>query len=303
MYKTNSDITIIIKTFNRKESLIKMLKSIRDSNIKYPIAIADDSEVPYKDEVLSMFPDMKITYYVLPFDSGLSYGRNFLLKNIDTELFLLCDDDFCFDKRTNIERAKELLDKYSVDILSGAIYNFFKVSSTIDKILMYTQHIYSKGFLQTYVGKFILEPRKVTINIKTRVRDEFSYADTVHNFFLGRKTPILKMGGWDETLKLYEHEEFFLRAKSNALMVAHSGAWGVRHYPVITKHYAKYRFRSPELLYLFNKFNVDEWVQIVDNGSTFIKRINGSDIINERIFHNNIRGKIRKLYNLLRDHK
>lgn len=120
------DITIVIKTFNRKESLIKMLTSIQKLASDYPVAIADDSEHSYRDEILAKFPRLSISYFRLPFDSGLSKGRNCLLNNINTELLLLCDDDFVFDSRTDLKKAKQIMLKNNVDILSGVVYNFFK---------------------------------------------------------------------------------------------------------------------------------------------------------------------------------
>lgn len=293
----NTDITIIIKTFNRKEALIKLLKSVEKLKMTYPIAIADDSEKPYKDEILRAFPNMNISYYELPFDSGLSYGRNFLLNHISTGLFLLCDDDFYFDKRADIEGAKQLLLNNDVDILSGVIYNFFKVANNLDKFLMTTQHLYSRGFKQTYVGYFKIEGKVVNLDIKTRSSDDFIRCDTVHNFFIGNKNTILDIGGWDNNLKLHEHEEFFLRAKEKGLKVAHSSIWGARHYPILSKDYIKYRNREPEIKYLFEKYGIEEWIQDVDNGSTFIKKYINNEIVNERIFHDDIRGFFRKMYN------
>ncbi len=295
----SEDITIIIKTFNRKESLIKLLKSIEKLEMTYPIAIADDSEVPYRDEILQLFPDLQISYYNIPFDSGLSYGRNFLLQKINTELFVLCDDDFYFDKRTDIEKARNLLISKDVDILSGVLYNFFKVSNLFDKCLLLTQHLYSKGFSQTYVGTIEKSNDKVRIDIKTRVKCDFIRCDTVHNFFIGKKSSILAMGGWDKDLKLSEHGDFFLRAKEAGIKVGHSSLWGVRHYPVIKKDYISYRRRDYEIM-LFDKHNINEWIDDIDNGSTFIrKRVNDSIVI-ERKYHKNLRGTIRKVYNKLK---
>ena len=293
------DITIVIKTFNRKESLIKMLTSIQKLASDYPVAIADDSEYSYRDEILAKFPRLSISYFRLPFDSGLSKGRNFLLNNINTELLLLCDDDFVFDSRTDLKKAKQIMLKNNVDILSGVVYNFFKVKSKLDKLLMQAQHLFSRGFAQTYVGLISENEKEVIIDIKTRIREEFTRCDTVHNFFIGKKTPILNLGGWDERLKLSEHEEFFLRAKHNNLKVGHSGNWGVRHYPLITSDYVPFRGRNYELI-VFNAHNIDKITQIVDNGSTFIKIRENNEIKIQRVFHNTVRGTAKKIYYKIR---
>lgn len=45
------DITIIIKTFERYESLGYLLSSIVKMNLPCPVLVADDSEVKRKDDV------------------------------------------------------------------------------------------------------------------------------------------------------------------------------------------------------------------------------------------------------------
>lgn len=50
-------------------------------------------------------------YYNLEKDCGLSAGRNFLLNKIQTKYFVLADDDFVFDQKTNLERAVQILEE------------------------------------------------------------------------------------------------------------------------------------------------------------------------------------------------
>ncbi len=65
-----------------------LIKSIKKFYPSLHNIVADDSKSPVHR------PDVE--YHVLPFDSGLSKGRNFLVKKVKTSYFLLLDDDFCF---------------------------------------------------------------------------------------------------------------------------------------------------------------------------------------------------------------
>lgn len=88
-----SNITIIIKTFQRLKSLECLLKSIEDQKLNnIPIIILDDSRENYKDAILEKFSKLNINYIVTEFDIGLSKGRNILLEHVKTDYIILCDD-------------------------------------------------------------------------------------------------------------------------------------------------------------------------------------------------------------------
>lgn len=292
-----SEITIMIKTFEREQCLVNILKSIKEQGIFTKILIADDSKYPYQDNIIRTFPELDIEYHVLPFDSGLSYGRNYLLKRIQTPYFLLCDDDFYFDKRTNLEKALRILINNNIDILSGSIYNYIKVKDLKTKVAWWIQSHLGKGFLQTFVAEIKIENACLKSKIKTRVKDHLVYADMVHNFFLAKTKKITQLGGWDADLKMSEHGEFFIRAKEMGLTVAHSGSWGVRHYPIILHNYAQYRKRDYDI-YAFNKMGLEKWIDEIDNGSTFIRIKAGGEVLIRRTYHRSVRGIIRKIYNI-----
>ena len=66
-----SDSSLIIKTFERQEALERLLASIAEQGYgSCPVLIADDSEKPYKDAILSTFGDLVDEYIVLPFVQG-----------------------------------------------------------------------------------------------------------------------------------------------------------------------------------------------------------------------------------------
>ena len=96
------DLTIIIKTLDRYVCLKPLIKSILKKYKDIPILIGDDSLISCKEQVKKDFPNANITFIELPYDCGISYGRNVLVSKVKTKYFCLCDDDFIFDKKTDL---------------------------------------------------------------------------------------------------------------------------------------------------------------------------------------------------------
>ena len=86
-----SDITIGIKTFSRPDLLKFTLGKLRedyDSSVR--IIVADDSKDDHKREnerIIGEF--INVDHVTLPFDSGISVGRNALVVATRTRFFLL----------------------------------------------------------------------------------------------------------------------------------------------------------------------------------------------------------------------
>jgi hypothetical protein len=65
------DITAVIKTFERPNELDRVIQSLRGFYPDLKIIVTDDSRIPY--------PRNDVDYHVMPYDSGLSAGRNLLI--------------------------------------------------------------------------------------------------------------------------------------------------------------------------------------------------------------------------------
>src|SRR5947208_139 len=103
------EVTIAIKTFERPESLKDLLVSIRQFYPDIRIIVADDSKKPHAPRIAKIFSNVECI--TLPFDVGISVGRNAMLKRIKTKYFVLCDDDFLFYEQTKLEKFKKILDE------------------------------------------------------------------------------------------------------------------------------------------------------------------------------------------------
>lgn len=264
------NITIIIKTFERFESLDYLLSSIVKMNLPCPVLIADDSKTSYKDDVIKKYGDIIENYIDLPFDSGASKGRNVLVDHVRTEYFLLAEDDFIFDKRINLEWMLECLMDSDLDLIGGMYYNRplliqdenhellknlirFKVR-TLSRILLWRIYqyerlrnlsIFKKEVVWDFFGNFkILDG----ICYLTRLRDHeyvspYTRCDYVPDFFLAITQKLKEKNVyWDDEIRYYgEHLDFFFRAKRQSLNVAITKDAGVIHQRIHNRYYRRGR--------------------------------------------------------------
>ena len=191
------DVTFLIKTFERPDICKRLLTSLLRFYSDVPVVVADDSLNPCGDYKKS-HPD-SITL-VLPYDVGLSAGRNTLLQYCETEYFVLLDDDFVFTKYTEILPLMELLRAGLCDIAGGGV----KVKGEVTHF---------EGFLDTHIWNQLKFRLAENITGPTKV-------DVVLNFFAG-VTDTVEAVGWDKDLKLGEHLDFFLRCKEAGLRVVY----------------------------------------------------------------------------------
>ncbi|MBX3436539.1 MAG: glycosyltransferase [Planctomycetaceae bacterium] len=120
------EIDFGIKTFLRPQALKRLFSSI---DAHYPAARvtivddggltqADDEDSQFCRDLLAAHPHWRLVS--LPFDSGVSAGRNALVAETDRPYLLLLDDDFCFTADTRIERLWERLTaEPTLDVAAG----------------------------------------------------------------------------------------------------------------------------------------------------------------------------------------
>lgn len=229
--------TAIIVTFNRVNCLNNLIESIR----KYydmPIIIVDNGEG-------GKITGKGIKYYKVPFDSGLSYSRNFAVEKAKTKYILVLDDDFEFTKETKIEELIKLTDKF--DIVGGDVagLNYNGLLEQEDGVLRYIKG--DRGEIEGY-----------------------KLYDLVLNFFVATKE-LLEKYKWDEDLKIAEHTDFFLKARG--LKITYNPNVKVTHKQERTKDYAKFRSRGKEYMQLFmEKNNIRKIINFVGEQTISKKR-------------------------------
>ena len=201
------NVTMVIKTFERYGRLKTLLASIKKHYGSPRIIIVDDSKN------FETIRGENTTYHLIPFDTGLSAGRNIAVSMVRTKYTLLLDDDFEFTEETNIGKLVEILDNTSLDLIGG--------------------NVILNGSPQQYCGNLEIDENRI-LHYKNELRGwnfEHKYAtcDMILNFFLAR-TAILKACPWDERLKLGEHTAFFWKYKGK-IKVGHTPNVSVNHNP------------------------------------------------------------------------
>ena len=242
-----NDVTIAIKTFERPESLKNLLVSIRQFYPEIRIVVADDSKKPYAQEIARHYSNVECIS--LPFDVGISAGRNKLLSRIKTKYFVLCDDDLLFYEQTRLENFKKILDETDVELVGGV---FIDKSATgkFDKP-------------NIYAGHFVLDSARNLRMEYVKPDKEVIRCDIVHNFFMANTQAVLLKtgGGWDPKLKLVEHTDFFWTAKKSGLRVAFTPSVSVNHTGARPAKYIFYRTTRKNKYFLMHlkKIGMQSW--------------------------------------------
>ena len=242
----DDDVTIAIKTFERPDSLRDLLVSIRQFYPKTRIIVADDSKKPYAPQMAREFSNVECIS--LPFDVGISVGRNEMLKRIKTKYFVLCDDDFLFYEQTKLEEFKRILDETDIELVGGVFMNKSDTGK-FDKP-------------HTYAGHLVFDsPRNLRLDFVKPDRNVIR-CDLVHNFFMANTQALItKTGGWDPRFKISEHTIFFWKAKKNGLKVAFTPNVCVNHAESKPAKYNYYRHmrRNKYFLMFFKELNLQSW--------------------------------------------
>lgn len=180
-------LTAIIKTFERPGTIERLIKSIKHFYPKMNVIIADDSKKTIQLD--------GVTVITMPYDSGVSAGRNRALSEVKTEYVLLLDDDFIFYYKTDFDEALKLMEEnLKIDIMGGEVVNLpsFKANDYRNANLHPTD-----AKATTPQGNYIAR---------------MPVYDKVPNFYIAR-TDRLRLVGWDNRLKRLDHADFFTRAK------------------------------------------------------------------------------------------
>lgn len=259
-----NNFTIIIKTLERQKSLYILLKSIYRFYPTAKVLVADDGVNPNFEKFENKYKDKNIVFYKIEKDSGLSYGRNFLLDKVKTKYFVLCDDDFVFDKKTKIIEAIKILEEKNLDIIGGYIRNYKIDKNIMDKIIIILQKILKYELPANYIGTFREDGKTLYVDYIIHSFPEYKETDIVLNFFIGKTKIIKEKNRWDNELKLQEHTAFFYQAFKNKLKIGFTNILSVQHRPVQNKSYLNKRNRNYSKIFL-EKTNFNKVISTYDD--------------------------------------
>jgi GT2 family glycosyltransferase len=221
------EITLIMKTFQRPRTAALAVEHARRRYPDLRLLVADDGAQEHAFE----HPGAEVVR--LPFDCGISRGRNELLARVQTPYFVLMDDDHCMSRQTRLGRMLAILERERYDILACHVW-----------LRRPTQRLFPKRVLNGFFLDLELEDGTLTMR-DAPARGSHRACDAVENFFLARTQRVRELGGWDERLKLAEHLDFFLRARSAGLRVGYTTRAGVDHVRISAErnspHYLPWR--------------------------------------------------------------
>jgi glycosyltransferase involved in cell wall biosynthesis len=216
------DVTFIIKTFNRPRCVEMLCKSCLKHFPSVPVIVADDGNVK------TPFTHTKVKMLDMPFDSGLSSGRNLLVDNVHTKYFILLDDDFLINFPDGVKALYDSIEEHNeYDMIGGWLSNQPQTKQT---------H-----------GVFVEEEKGVYKVVKTTGKESVIPSDFILNFFIA-KTDSFKKNSirWDDELKMGEHLLFFFNIwKNHDLKIGFTEKAYIYHdYKFTTNLYATHRKRA-----------------------------------------------------------
>lgn len=214
------EYAICMVTFMRDNKIRECIDSIREL---YPdewvrIYIADQNEniSGEQQEYYNMLKSKGHVVIKVPYNSGLSFGRNTLVNQVKEPYLLIIDDDFRFTQKTDLTILKNILEsKEDIGICGGNLLGQ-------DPYLawMYYNPVLKKIFKirTSYIPHITLK----TVEYPYRpLISYFDQTDITLNFFLA-KTEMFKDIQWDNNLILAEHTDFFMRLKETKWKVVYT---------------------------------------------------------------------------------
>lgn len=238
------EVAFCIKTFLREDCLFRLIESVLVYYPKAHIYIADDGSLSRKKLLkYAEWEEKGIHIFLLPFDVGLSAGRNFLVDKSTEKYLLFLDDDFVFTAETKLEI-------------------FYNIVSRNSQICLVGGSCITNGVVTRYDGGVEIRDGILTYytdsdeNWTKEDTFRWRYTDRVFNFFLSRRELFSKVK-WDPEFKVAEHISFFLSIKQLSLSdpnfcVAYTDSVSVDHVtPLMDKVYKAFRRREDEILPLF----------------------------------------------------
>jgi len=214
-FLAESDLTIGIKHTSaygfRREQLDRLLRSIRRRYATAEVIVADDGCKADRTAARTH----NVTLVCTEAGSGLSLGRNTIVRRASTEFVLLLDDDVVFSEATDLAALHDALVRDPGAALAGGCYDDLEGGDA---------DCFNLAFSVTGGGTAVAA-RFATLQAQG---GGCGVVDATHNFFLARRSALVQHG-WDARQKLMEHQAFFYALWLHGLRVLACPAVRVQH--------------------------------------------------------------------------
>jgi glycosyltransferase involved in cell wall biosynthesis len=246
MRRTTSlpEVTALIKTFLRDDYLFTAVSSLRRYYPEIRIIVADDGYC--SDEKEFRLKEAGVSKYIaLPWNRGVSRGRNALIDACETPYCLIGDDDFYYTDET---RLGDMVKMMEIADLAGGALRYMGVLQHYEANLEWVPE--SKGLIH----------REINRNYLTYEGIQYGEADLTFNFFV-TKTTLARKVRWEESIQvIFEHEDFFMAGYERGMKVVYCPNSIVTHRKVelpTIPEYEKIRWNRQDQNKFFKKWDLN----------------------------------------------
>ena len=217
------NVTVIFKSFERQKLAKRLYKNLQDYYPGIQVIIADVSSRPLdlQGESLEVLQ--------LPFNSGLSYGLNRALERVRTPYVMRMDDDELLTLKTCLGDQALFLERHpEIDLVGFCTLTSIRCKNPDEEVSRFTSFS-MKG-----------APKPLRIPHMTQIDGNHFVLGKVPNLYVARTEQIRRIG-WDENIRMMDHQDFFWRAAGNLVSVIALGTAVFHYHNPFQKHYQKYR--------------------------------------------------------------
>ena len=217
------NVTFIFKSFQRQRMAKQLYWNIQKYYPGVRVIIADDSAKPLD------LQDDHAEVIQLPFNSGLSYGINRALEKVETPFVIRMDDDELLTPYTNFHgQLRFLLEHPEVD-LAAVAYIPMPLCPPLEKTV--------KAYYAQNMSNAL---RPLKIPHLTPIDEKHIVIGKPPNLFIAR-TQALRTVGYDDQIRMMDHNEFFFRAAGILVSVLDPTAFVLHRHDSFNRNYQNYR--------------------------------------------------------------
>lgn len=216
-------VTIIYKSFERQEMAKRLYWNIQSYYPGVQVIIVDDSSKPLnlRGESLQVIQ--------LPFNKGLGLGLNRALEKVETPYVMRMDDDELLMIKTCLGAQVQFLERHSeIDLVGFCTLTAIRCKNPDEEVSKFTSFS-MKG-----------APKPLRIPHMTQIDGNHFVMGKVPNLYVARTEKIRSIG-WDENIRMMDHQDFFWRAAGNLVSVIALGTAVFHYHNPFQRHYQKYR--------------------------------------------------------------
>ncbi|CAH1791805.1 unnamed protein product [Owenia fusiformis] len=257
-------VTLVVKTANRLDLVQRLIISVWNLYPKMKCIVIDDYNEDFgkRPDLQSFFQkSSNVMYLQTHVNAGISYGRNLALNLVRTKYVFLTDDDVVLDKNSNITKLVDLVEHTDLTF-AGAAYTKPKPYS--GALMIRPTHPDPKR-RPTLIRNETVELLQYPLIYYERVKcfGHCYVTDIVQNTFVAPLEHLLKIGGWDASIKTQEHIDFFLTVRNIGLKVARCLDVIVYHRPPVVNTLRKERGQNAGIYFeiIKNKWEFSKWLQ------------------------------------------